>query len=163
MTMTTTFETAREPESETVYQSPAYVPSSSPPPQDPRTVIGNAADVWSHVAVRAAAQDGREHMIVFYLDVRHRILDGGPYTLAIGSICGVEVHPRECFRKAIAVGATACILVHNHPSGDTSPSRQDLELTARLRQVGELVGVQVLDHIIVAAGGYVSLADRGWL
>ena len=155
--------TAHEPEAEPAYQTPAYFPSSAPPPPDPRAVIGNAADVWSHVKSRAVANDEREHFLAFYLDVRHRLLDGGPYEVAVGSICGVEVHPREVFRKAILVAATAVIFVHNHPSGDTSPSRQDHELTSRLRQVGELIGIQVLDHLIVVAGGYVSFADKGWL
>jgi DNA repair protein RadC len=99
--------------------------------------------------------------VAFDLDVRHRII--ARRVVHIGTLSGVEVHPREVFRDAVVNQAAALILAHNHPSGDPSPSRQDIELTARLRQVGELLGIAVLDHVIVAADGFVSLADRGWL
>jgi DNA repair protein RadC len=78
--------------------------------------------------------------------------------VGIGTICGVDVHPREVFRQAIVNGAAAVILAHNHPSGDPSPSRQDIELTKRLREVGELVGITVLDHVVVAEHGFNSMA-----
>ena len=94
------------------------------------------------------------------LDVRHRVvLDT---MIARGSLTGVEVHPRDVFRALIKVGAAAVIFCHNHPSGDPSPSRQDIDLTARLREVGEMCGIAVLDHVVVAASGYVSLSERGW-
>ena len=64
------------------------------------------------------------------------------------------------FRALIKAGAAAVIFCHNHPSGDPTPSRQDIELTDRLREVGELCGIPVLDHVVVGAGGYVSLAER---
>jgi DNA repair protein RadC len=103
----------------------------------------------------------REHFVVFDLDVRHRII--ARRVVHIGTLSGVEVHPREVFRDAIVNASAAVILAHNHPSGDPTPSRQDLEITARLRQVGELLGITVLDHVIVADDGFVSLADRGWI
>ena len=103
----------------------------------------------------------QEHFVCFDLNVRHRVI--ARRTVGIGSICGVEVHPREVFRQAIVNGAAAVILVHNHPSGDPTPSRQDVDLTARLREVGDLVGITVLDHVIVAAEGcWASMAERGW-
>jgi DNA repair protein RadC len=80
----------------------------------------------------------------------------------IGTLSGVEVHPREVFKPAIVQSAAAIILAHNHPSGDPSPSRQDLEMTERLRQAGTLLGIAVLDHIVFAAEGYVSIAERDW-
>ena len=95
------------------------------------------------------------------LDVRHRVLFEA--CIARGSLTGVEVHPREVFRPLIRAAAARRLLCHNHPSGDPSPSRQDLELTARLKEVGELCGITVLDHVVVAAEGYASLAERGWL
>ena len=66
------------------------------------------------------------------------------------------------FPACVIPGTTALIVVHNHPSGDPSPSRQDLELTARLRDVGDLCGIAVLDHVIVGADGFTSLADEYW-
>jgi DNA repair protein RadC len=75
----------------------------------------------------------------------------------------VEVHPRDVFRPLIRGAAAAAIFCHNHPSGDPTPSRQDIDLTTRLREVGDLCGISVLDHVVVAADGFTSLADRGWL
>jgi DNA repair protein RadC len=94
------------------------------------------------------------------LDVRHRVLIDE--LVARGSLTSVEVHPRDVFRVLLRSRAAAVIFCHNHPSGDPSPSRQDVELTIRLREVGELCGITVLDHVVVGAGGYVSLAERGW-
>ena len=94
------------------------------------------------------------------LDVRHRVL--ADLMLARGSLTGVEVHPRDVFRPIIKLGAAAVLFCHNHPSGDPSPSRSDVELTTRLREVGDLCGVPVLDHVVVGFDGYSSLAERGW-
>lgn len=140
-------------------RKPKYRPESSPPAtQQYRRRLACASDVYLELSDIKA--EGREHMICFDMDVRHRILVRR--VVAIGSLTGVEVHPREVFRGAIANGAAAVILAHNHPSGDPTPSRQDIELTARLREVGELCGIAVLDHVIVAGQGFVSLAERGW-
>jgi DNA repair protein RadC len=121
--------------------------------------LGNAADVWTHYRARLGASPVEEFWMVA-LDVRHRVLFES--CVARGSLTGVEVHPRDVFRLLIRSAAASVIFCHNHPSGDPSPSRQDLELTARLRQVGELCGIAVLDHVIVASDGFVSLASRGW-
>jgi DNA repair protein RadC len=122
--------------------------------------LGNAADVWTHYRARLASSPVEEFWMLA-LDVRHRVLFES--CVARGSLTGVDVHPRDVFRTLIRAAAAAVIFCHNHPSGDPSPSRQDMELTARLRQVGELCGIGVLDHVVVASGGFVSLADRGWL
>jgi DNA repair protein RadC len=71
------------------------------------------------------------------------------------------VHPREVFRPALREASAALILVHNHPSGDPTPSREDVEITARLVRAGELLGVHVLDHVVVAEQGFVSLRETG--
>jgi DNA repair protein RadC len=94
------------------------------------------------------------------LDVRHRVQ--GELCVARGSLTGVEVHPRDVFRPLIRSAAAAVIFCHNHPSGDPTPSRQDVELTARLRDVGELCGIPVVDHVVVGWEGYASLAERNW-
>lgn len=79
-----------------------------------------------------------------------------------GSLTASIVHPREVFEPLIRESAAAVLLVHNHPSGDPTPSPEDEEITRRLRQVGELVGIRVIDHVIVAEEGYSSFAERGW-
>jgi DNA repair protein RadC len=122
--------------------------------------LGAAAEVWAHYRARLALAPIEEFWVLG-LDVRHRLIF--ETCIARGSLTGVEVHPREVFRPLIRVAAAAAIFCHNHPSGDPSPSRQDLELTARLRDVGELCGIALLDHVVVAADGYTSLAERGWM
>ncbi len=98
---------------------------------------------------------------VLVLDARNRLLRRE--RISLGTLTGSLVHPREVFRVALKVGACAIVLVHNHPSGDPSPSPEDLQVTDRLKRAGELIGVRVLDHVIVGDGRYVSLADRGHL
>jgi DNA repair protein RadC len=116
--------------------------------------------LWEHFRARLAHAAWEEFWIVG-LDVRHRLqLE---LLIARGSLTGVEVHPREVFRPLIRAGCASALLCHNHPSGDPTPSRQDVELTTRLRDVGEMTGIQVLDHVVVGAEGYVSLAERGWV
>lgn len=95
------------------------------------------------------------------LDSKNRIMKD--VTISEGSLTASIVHPREVFQPAIRESAAAVIFVHNHPSGDPTPSREDLEITRRLVQVGELIGIKVLDHIIVGEEGYVSFVDRGLL
>ena len=82
----------------------------------------------------------------------------------MGSLTAALVHPREVFKAAILSNAAALILVHNHPSGDPTPSAEDRAITERLRQVGELVGIRVLDHVVIGdEGQFVSLAEQeGW-
>jgi DNA repair protein RadC len=121
--------------------------------------LGHAADVWTHYRARLGASPVEEFWMLA-LDVRHRVLL--ETCVARGSLTGVEVHPRDVFRILIRGAAASVIFCHNHPSGDPTPSRQDLELTTRLRQVGELCGITVLDHVVVASDGFVSLASRGW-
>lgn len=121
--------------------------------------IASAHEVAAHLRARLGASPVEEFWALA-LDVRHRVL--WESCLARGSLTGVEVHPRDAFRPLIRGGAAAVIFCHNHPSGDPSPSRQDLELTARLRDVGDLCGIAVLDHVIVGADGFTSLADEYW-
>jgi DNA repair protein RadC len=121
--------------------------------------IGSAADVWTHLQARLS-RCAVEEFWALALDVRHRVL--WEACLARGSLTGVEVHPRDVFRPLIRGGAASVIFCHNHPSGDPSPSRQDLDLTVRLRDVGELCGIAVLDHVVVGTDGFTSLAQDYW-
>jgi DNA repair protein RadC len=93
------------------------------------------------------------------VDVRHRLKR--EVVVSVGSLSGSIVHPREVFGEAIAARAAAVILFHNHPSGDPEPSEEDLALTRRLVAGGALLGIEVLDHLILGAGRFVSLKTRG--
>ncbi len=121
--------------------------------------LAGASDVWMHMQARLSGVAVEEFWAIA-TDVRHRVVMDS--MIARGSLSGVEVHPRDVFRALIKAGAAAVIFCHNHPSGDPAPSRADIELTVRLREVGEMCGIPVLDHVVVGAGGYVSLAERGW-
>lgn len=78
------------------------------------------------------------------------------------SLTNSVVHPRDVYAQVVRHSAAAVVFVHNHPSGDPTPSREDLETTRRLRQVGEIMGVRVLDHIVIGRGKYVSFVDDGY-
>jgi DNA repair protein RadC len=127
------------------------------PPRGQR--LAGASDVWTYFRARLAPLRVEEFWAVS-LDVRHRVQS--ETCLARGSLTGVEVHPRDVFGPLIRNAAAAVIFCHNHPSGDPTPSRQDVELTSRLRDVGDLCGIPVLDHVVVGWDGYTSLAERNW-
>jgi len=95
------------------------------------------------------------------LDVRHRLKREA--VVSVGCLTSSLVHPREVFQEAVACRAAALVLFHNHPSGDPEPSAEDLSLTRRLVSAGTLMGIEVLDHVILGAGRFVSLKERGVL
>jgi DNA repair protein RadC len=95
------------------------------------------------------------------LDVRHRLKR--EVVVSTGCLTSSLVHPREVFQEAVLCRAAALVLFHNHPSGDAEPSAEDLSLTRRLAAAGALMGIEVLDHVIVGAGTWVSLKERGAL
>ena len=100
-----------------------------------------------------------ERVRVLYLDTRnHLILD---HHVGDGSIDEAAIHPREVIRKALDVGATALIMVHNHPSGGPSPSRADIHITRQIAEAGRLMGVAVHDHVIIGRNEHVSLRSKG--
>ena len=101
----------------------------------------------------------KEHFLAVLLDNRHQLIRVSE--IAIGSLSATLVHPRELFKEAIAASAAAVILAHNHPSGDPEPSDDDVALTRRLFEAGSLLGIEVLDHLIIASRGVVSLRAAG--
>jgi DNA repair protein RadC len=105
----------------------------------------------------------REYFVTLFLDGKNRIT--GLHIVSQGSLNQSIVHPRETFKAAILANAAAVILAHNHPSGDIPPSREDREITRRLKEAGELLGIKVLDHVIVAtdSGNYTSFTESGLL
>lgn len=101
----------------------------------------------------------REMCIALILDSKNVMT--GIYTISIGSLNASIVHPRETFKAAILANAAAIIMMHNHPSGDPTPSREDFELSRRMREAGDLLGIRFLDHIVIGDASYYSMADRG--
>jgi DNA repair protein RadC len=126
-------------------------------PLGPGRPVRDAADVYAHFRGRLPQLD-HEVFYALLLDGRNRVRTEAP--ISVGTLTAALVHPRDVFGPALRAGAAAVVLVHNHPSGDPTPSGEDLALTERLEHVGELVGIRVLDHVVVAQGGYVSLAER---
>ena len=103
----------------------------------------------------------QEHFIAIFLNARN--IPIGWREIARGSVSASLVHPRELFLAAIKVVASSIIVAHNHPSGDASPSKDDIELTRRLKQAGDLLGIEVLDHLIITADTHISLKEKGIL
>lgn len=122
--------------------------------------ISSPADVSALLRDRIAHED-REHFVALLLNTKNRVI-GSP-TVSIGTLSSSLVHPREVFKTAIKAGAASIVLVHNHPSGDTNPSREDREVTRRLVETGELVGIEVLDHVILGGTSSYSLKEHGLL
>lgn len=101
----------------------------------------------------------RERFYIIHLNTKNEVIERE--LISIGSLNAAIVHPREVFRSAIEHGSYAIICAHNHPSGNPTPSPEDIEMTHRLIKAGQLVGIDVLDHIIVAQRGYTSLKEQG--
>lgn len=101
----------------------------------------------------------REHFVCLLLSTKNHVL-AAP-VISVGTLNASLVHPREVFREAIAYAAAAVILVHNHPSGDPTPSQEDISLTKKLVAGGQLLDMTVLDHVIIGDGRYVSLKEKG--
>jgi DNA repair protein RadC len=119
--------------------------------------IRTPQDLLPLVQHYAAAR--KEHFLAVLLNTRH--LPIGVELISVGSLNASIVHPREVYRPAILAAAASVILVHNHPSGDTAPSEDDLEITQRLVRVGEMTGIEVLDHVILGAGSPFSFREAG--
>ncbi|ASS92059.1 MULTISPECIES: RadC family protein [Aeribacillus] len=103
----------------------------------------------------------QEHFVGLYLNTKNQVLH--KQTIFIGSLNTSIVHPREVFKEALKCSAASFICIHNHPSGDPSPSKEDIEVTRRLSECGKLIGIELLDHIIIGERKYVSLKEKGYL
>ncbi len=117
-------------------------------------------DVWA--ATKDIHNHKKEHFLIFFLDSRNTQI-GKHEIISVGTLTASLVHPREVFEPAIACNAAQIIIAHNHPSGDTEPSEEDLKITKRLSEAGKLLGIELLDHIIVANKGFKSLREQGLL
>jgi DNA repair protein RadC len=111
-------------------------------------------------AIRAGIQDkAKEHFKLIVLNTRNKII--GISNISTGTLNTSLVHPREVFKDAIIKNAASVVLAHNHPSGDTEPSENDLTITKRLVEAGKILGIEVLDHIIITKTGFFSFKEKG--
>jgi len=124
--------------------------------KQPRAIRG-PEDVVA-ILGRKLRREQREHFVVLLLNARHEVT--ASVTVSVGSLNASIVHPREVFKPAVVQSAASIVLVHNHPSGDPEPSEEDLSITRRLVEAGELLGIGVLDHVIIASRGEVSFRSR---
>lgn len=108
---------------------------------------------------RFLMQETKENFVTLHLDGKNKVVCMD--VVSIGSLNQSLVHPREVYKTACLSNAASIILIHQHPTGDPSPSQEDIAITRRLREAGELLGIKVLDHIIVGEGEYLSFVERG--
>jgi DNA repair protein RadC len=113
-------------------------------------------DVWDEL--KDLHNHKKEHFVIFYLDTRNQEIKRE--IISVGSLNANLVHPREVFEPAVRNLAAQIILAHNHPSGDPEPSEDDLEITKRLVESGKILGIEIIDHIIVAKNGFISFKER---
>ncbi|PFH90240.1 MULTISPECIES: DNA repair protein RadC [unclassified Bacillus (in: firmicutes)] len=103
----------------------------------------------------------QEHFVCLYLNTKNQVI--ARETIFKGSLNASIVHPREVFKEAFRRSASSIICLHNHPSGDPTPSREDIEVTKRLVECGKIIGIELLDHIIIGEHKYVSLKEKGYV
>src|SRR4030095_10630984 len=103
----------------------------------------------------------KEHFLLLALNNKNRV--NGFKVVSPGTLTASLVHPREVWRAALHLCAAAVIFVHNHPSGEPAPSQEDIEITRRLKETGDMLGIRVLDHVVLADGRFFSFSERGLL
>jgi DNA repair protein RadC len=132
----------------------------APQPATTRTEV-TSPDAAASVLLPHLTGLDREACVAAYLDTKHRLL--GTELISLGSLDHTFMSPRDIYRGALQANAAATVVAHNHPSGDPEPSRDDEALTRRLTRAGELIGIELLDHLVAAGERWVSLARRGAL
>jgi DNA repair protein RadC len=121
--------------------------------------IKNPQEAFNHFKYLASKE--QEECYVLHLNTKHHIIK--EELVFRGTINQATIHPRELFKSAIRENAFSIIIIHNHPSGDPMPSVEDLEITKIIKEVGELVGIHVIDHVIIGKGKYFSFEEQGLL
>jgi len=125
----------------------------------PRAVVSSATDVVDICGPQLWGLD-REHFWALALNTKNQLLR--LFEVSVGSLNASIVHPRELFKDAVRASAASLVVVHNHPSGDPTPSGADIQLTRRLVKAGDVLGIDVLDHVVIGSGGeYASLKESG--
>jgi DNA repair protein RadC len=127
----------------------------------PADVVRITSPREAHAQVRELGRVRREHLVGLYLDAQNCLLHRE--TLSIGTLNTTRTHPREVLQPAIVHHALGFILVHNHPSGNLTPSQDDVAFTRAMRKAAEIMGIDLYDHLVVARGGFVSLREKGLL
>lgn len=120
------------------------------------TLIMKPEDIWREM--KEIRGNKKEYLVIFYLDVRNQVIR--KEIISIGSLNSSFIHPREVFEPAVSHLAAQIIISHNHPSGDPSPSEEDIEVTKRLIQVGEILGIEIIDHVIVTEKEFFSMKEK---
>ncbi len=123
----------------------------------PKTTVKSPQDVIKSVKSQLKSKK-KEHFLMLSLDTRNHLIR--THKISIGSLDSSIVHPREVFKEAISDSASSVIFVHNHPSGDPTPSKDDIALTRRLAEVGDIMGIEVLDHIIICDRDHLSMKAK---
>ena len=121
-------------------------------------LITRPVDVFDFMAAEMSNLD-REEFRALLLNSKHRLMT--VEIVSIGSLSATITHPRETYKSAIKRSASTIILVHNHPSGDPTPSKEDIEITQRFNEAGKIIGINLIDHIIIGGMNYVSLKEKG--
>ena len=129
------------------------------PGYGPLPAFRGSADIWAAFKDHFEAAD-REQFILLLLNNKHRPV--AFHVVSVGSLTASLVHPREVLKAIVLSNAAAVVAMHNHPSGDATPSKEDLEITRRLKELTELLGVRLLDHIIFGDDKCVSFVDAGF-
>ncbi|MBU4057038.1 DNA repair protein RadC, partial [Patescibacteria group bacterium] len=119
-------------------------------------MINSAKDAVAQLQELRTAK--KEHFVVLYLNARNQLIQ--KETISIGTLNASLVHPREVFKPAIDCLASSVILAHNHPSGDSEPSEDDLDLTKRMVEAGKILGIEVIDHVIISNSNSFSFKDK---
>ena len=125
-----------------------------------RSKIRSPRDVANIVGAILETSD-REQMVAVLLDTKNGVI--GLHVVSVGDLSSAVVHPREVFKAAILANAASLIMSHNHPSGDPAPSPEDIAVTKRIAEAGELLGIELLDHVVIGdVGRFVSLKEKGF-
>ncbi|MBN2109609.1 MAG: DNA repair protein RadC [Methanosarcinaceae archaeon] len=127
---------------------------------EPKRKIRSPADVYSLLYPKMREQK-RERLVALLLDTKNQVLR--EEIISIGTLNANIVHPREVFKAALMESCASVIISHNHPSGDPTPSREDIAVTEKLVEGGKLLGIDLLDHVVIGDGRYVSLKDEGYM
>lgn len=127
----------------------------------PEKITSPEAAYHTILEVLELDKEPQEVLVLISLDVKHKVI--GVDKISVGTLNASIVHPREVFKKALANNAALIMLAHNHPSGDSKPSPEDIQVTDRIKQAGDILGVELLDHIIIGDETFVSLKEMGYV
>ncbi|RAV02712.1 DNA repair protein RadC [Paenibacillus sp. YN15] len=127
-------------------------------PRAEQAVIRSPRDIFELMRFEIGMEN-KEFFYILLLDTKNKVIS--KELISIGSLNATIVHPREVFNAAIRQSAASILCVHNHPSGDPTPSQEDIQLTNRLAEAGKIVGIELLDHLVISGSDYVSLKEKG--